>query len=319
MNKMITKLMGMTLVATGVAAGGVALAAGPAEIHIPGTKVFPESFTSSSDGSIYIGSVGLSQVYRVPPGRDTAEVFIKPGTGGLRQVFGVFAHGRSDTLWVCSNQISGQLGTPAAVPGQLMSFDLKSGAPKAKYDFTKGGMCNDIAVGGNGAVYATDTQNMLVMRLPPKGTALEVWAGNGAFGPAGSVLDGIAVVDGRVIVNTLATSKLFAIDIKQSGSAGKVDELKLSAPVTRPDGMRAHGKSDVLVTDGTGKIHRVTINGNNGQVKTLKEGLDGVVSVAAVGDMGYALEGQLGIMMAGPGGPPPPAEKPYHAVGFPLK
>jgi hypothetical protein len=133
------------------------------------------------------------------------------------------------------------------------------------------------------------------------------------------VLDGISVVDGRVIVNTLATSKLFAVNIKSDGSAGKVDELKLSAPVTRPDGMRAHGKSDVLVTDGTGKIHRVTINGNEGKVTTLKEGLDGVVAVAAVGDMGYALEGQLGIMMARPGGPPPPAEKPYHAVGFPLK
>jgi hypothetical protein len=112
---------------------------------------------------------------------------------------------------------------------------------------------------------------------------------------------------------------LYAIKIENDGSAGKVVELNLSAPVTRPDGMRAHGKSDVLVTDGTGKIHRVTINGKEGKVTTLKEGLDGVVAVTAVGDMGYALEGQLGIMMARPGGPPPPAEKPYHAVGFPLK
>jgi hypothetical protein len=307
------------IAATGLAVAGVALAKGPAEIKIPGTKVFPESFTSNADGSIYIGSIGQAQVYRVLPGKDTAEVFIKPGTGGLRQVFGVFAHAKSDTLWVCSNLIAGQLGAPATTPGQLMSFDVKTGAPKAKYDFTKGSMCNDIAVGGNGAVYATDTQNMLVMRLPPKGTALEVWAGNGAFGPAGGVLDGIAVVDGRVIVNTLATSKLFAINIKNDGSAGKVDELKLSAPVTRPDGMRSHGKSDVLVADGSGKIQRVTITGNEGEVKTLKEGLDGVVAVTTVGDMGYALEGQLGIMMAPPGGPPPPAEKPYHAVGFPLK
>ncbi|MEO8308248.1 MAG: hypothetical protein ABI616_09425 [Pseudomonadota bacterium] len=316
--KKVQQMTGMLLAASGVVTG-IALAAGPAEIKIPGTKVFPESFTSNSDGSLYIGSVGQAQVYRVLPGKDTAEVFIKPGTGGMRQVFGVFAHGKSDTLWVCSNLISGQLGSPATVPGQLMSFDIKTGAAKAQYNFNKGGMCNDIAVGGNGAVYATDTQNMQVMRLPPKGAALQVWAGNGAFGPAGSVLDGIAVVDGRVIVNTLATSKLFAINIKKDGSAGKVDELKLSAPVTRPDGMRSHGKSDVLVTDGTGKIHRVTITGNDGQVKTLKTGLDGVVAVAAVGDMGYALEGQLGIMMAQPGGPAAPAEKPYRAVGFPLK
>jgi hypothetical protein len=32
--------------------------------------------------------------------------------------------------------------------------------------------------------------------------------------------------------------------------------------------------------------------------------------------MAYALEGQLGIMMAAPG-TTPPAEKPYRAVGFP--
>jgi len=318
MSNNITRLAGFALVAVGTV-GSIALAAGPSEIKIPGLRVFPESLASDSDGNVYIGSVGQSQVYRVSPGKDTAEVFIKPGTGSMRQVFGVFAHGKSDTLWVCSNQLPAQFGTPPASPGQLLSFNLKSGAPKAKYDFKAGGMCNDIAVGGNGAVYATDTQNMQVMRLPPKGAALEVWAGNGAFGPAGGVLDGISVVDGRVIVNTLATSKLFAVAIKQDGAAGQVDELKLSAPVTRPDGMRAHGKSDVLVTDGGGKIHRVTIKGSNGEVTTLKEGLDGVVSVAAVGNMGYALEGQLGIMMARPGGPPAPAEKPYRAVGFPLK
>jgi len=318
MSSYITRLAGFAMVVTATV-GGVALAAGPAEIKIPGTRVFPESLDSDSDGNLYIGSVGQSQVYRVPRGKDTAEVFIKVGTAGIREVFGVFAHGKTDTLWVCSNQLPAQLGTPPAVPGQLMSFNLKTGAPKAKYDFPVGGMCNDIAVGGNGAVYATDTQNMQVMRLPPKGTALEVWAGKGAFGPAGSVLDGISVVDGRVIVNVLATSKLFAVDINKDGSAGTVTELKLSAPVTRPDGMRAHGKSDVLVTDGGGKIHRVTIKGDTGAVTTLKEGLDGVVSVAAVGDMGYALEGQLGLLMARPGGPPAPAEKPYRAVGFPLK
>src|SRR5690606_3371503 len=53
----------------------------PAEIAIPGTGVFPESLTSRSDGTIYIGSVGLAQIYRVPPGEATAQPFIQPGTG----------------------------------------------------------------------------------------------------------------------------------------------------------------------------------------------------------------------------------------------
>jgi hypothetical protein len=288
----------------------------PAEISIPGTGIFPESLTSAADGTIYIGSVGKAQVYRVAPGAATAEVFITPGIGGIRQVFGVLADDASGTLWLCSNQTGGAPGT--AAPGALHSFELATGAPKAQYEFPAGGMCNDIAVGPTGDVYATDTSGMQVMRLPKGASGLEVWSAKDAFGPAGGVLDGITVVGGRVVVNTLLTSKLFAVEVGADGKAGAVTELKLSAPLTRPDGMRAFGADGLLSTDGTGKIQHVVIAGDQGTVTTVKDGLDGVVAVTTVGKMGYALEGQLAIIMARPGGPPPPAEKPFHAVGFPL-
>ena len=74
-------------------------AAAPSDISIPGTGIFPESLTSSSDGSVFIGSVGKAQIYRVPPGTSTAEVFIQPGTGGMKQVFGVFADGATPDGW----------------------------------------------------------------------------------------------------------------------------------------------------------------------------------------------------------------------------
>jgi hypothetical protein len=289
----------------------------PAEISIPGTGVFPESLTSSADGTIYIGSAGKGEVYRVAPGAAVAKKFIAPGTGGIKQVFGVLADDSTHTLWLCTNQLGGPPGA-APVPGSLHSFDLVSGAPQAHYDFPVGGMCNDIAIGGNGDVYASDTMGMQVLRLPKGGNALEVWSAKGAFGPPGGVLDGITVVDGRVIVNTLITSKLFAVAVGADGKAGAVTELKLSAPLTRPDGMRAFGTGGLLSTDGTGKIQHVKITGDQAEVVTVKDGLDGVVAVTTVGKMGYALEGQLAILMARPGGPPPPAEKPYHAVGFAL-
>jgi sugar lactone lactonase YvrE len=291
----------------------------PAEISIPGTGVFPESLTSSSDGTIFIGSVGKAQVYRAKPGSATAEPFIAPGTGGIKQVFGVLADDATGTLWVCSNQVAAG-GPPGPVPGAingLYSFDLATGAAKNHFDFPSGGMCNDIAVAGNGDVYATDTQGMQLMRLPKGGSALEVWTAKDVFGPPGGVLDGIAVTGNRVIVNTLLTSKLFAVDIGADGKAGKVAELKLSEPVVRPDGMRTWGSDGVLTTNGDGKIQHVVISGDTATVQTVKDGLEGVVSVTTVGNYAYALEGQLGIMMAQPG-TTPPAEKPYRAVGFAL-
>lgn len=292
-------------------------AAPPSEISIPGTGVFPESLTSVSDGTIYIGSVGKAEVYRVAPGAAVAEPFIAPGTGGMKQVFGVLADEASGTLWVCSNDLGG--GAPGAAPGvsALHSFDLASGAAKTSYALPKGGFCNDTAVAANGDLYASDTNGMQVLKLPKGGAALEVWSKKDAFGPAGGVLDGIAVVGERVIVNTLVTSKLFAVEIGADGKAGAVKELQLSAALMRPDGMRAYGTDGLLSTDGSGKIQHVVINGDAATVTTVKDGLDGVVAVTVVGKMAYALEGQLAIMM-GPPGAEKPVEKPYHAVGFTL-
>src|SRR5688572_19168362 len=87
-------------------AAAEAPAAPPAEISIPGTQVVPESITSTADGTLYIGSVGKAQIYRVPPGAATAEVFIQPGTGGMNQIFGVLADEGSGTLWACSNLLA---------------------------------------------------------------------------------------------------------------------------------------------------------------------------------------------------------------------
>jgi sugar lactone lactonase YvrE len=326
-----TPWLGMSLVGTALllaacsrgASPEVAVVAAPpvppAEISIPGTGVFPESLTASQDGSLFIGSVGKGEIYRVAPGAATAEVFIAPGTGGIKQIFGVLADDASGTLWACSNQLAAG-GPPGPVPGVtngLYSFDLASGTAKAHYDFPAGGMCNDIAVASNGDVYTTDTQGMQVLKLPKGGSALAVWTAKGAFGKPGDVLDGIAVAGDRVVVNTLVTSKLFTVDIGADGKAGKVTELRPSEPVVRPDGMRAFGSDAVLVTHGDGKIQHAVISGDVATVRTVKDGLEGVVSVAVVGNYAYALEGQLGIMMAPPG-TAPPAEKPYRAVGFPL-
>ena len=59
------------------------------EIVLPGKGIFPESITSTSDGTLIIGSLGHGNVLRIAPGKTTAEEWIKPGTGGLNGVLGV--------------------------------------------------------------------------------------------------------------------------------------------------------------------------------------------------------------------------------------
>ncbi len=120
-------------------------AAGPTEVTVHGVKPFPESITSTSDGSLIMGSVTESQVFRAAKGAATAEPWIKPGTNGLQRILGVFADEKAGTLWVCSSKAA--QGPPTA----LKAFDLKTGAPKGSYNFPgDNALCNDIAVGPDG-------------------------------------------------------------------------------------------------------------------------------------------------------------------------
>jgi sugar lactone lactonase YvrE len=288
----------------------------PAEIHIPGQKVYPESLTTRSDGTLIIGSIGQAVIFHVKPGESTAETWIKPGLAPHQGIFGVFADERSDTLWACASSPGGPPGSPPPAQSELYTFDLKTGASKDHYPLpTAGAFCNDIAVGPDGTAYVTDSNNMEIARLKKGAKALEVWDGNGAFGPKGGVLDGISVLGNRVLVNTLGTAKLFGVPIEADGKAGPATQIALDRAIQRPDGMRAFGKNDLLLIESAapGRLSRVTISGNSGKVTKVKEGYpQGPVSVTVVGTTAYVLEGQLAILFGR--ATPDTTELPYHAT-----
>jgi sugar lactone lactonase YvrE len=321
MSKPSTKLSALAVsLVTAAVAGCVSTAptlpAAPAQVVIDGEKVFPESMTSSADGSVYFGSIGNKMIYRAAPGADKAEPFVQPGTDSVQSTFGVFADSKTNTLWACSNL----LGPPGGPPATLYAFDLKTGAAKGHYPFvTAGALCNDIATTADGTTFATDTNNMQVEVLKKGATALTVWVGaDGSLGKKGGAVDGLSVLGNRVIINELVASKLFSVDINKDGSAGTPVEVTLDRPISRPDGMRTFGKSAVLIVEGGdgGKLEKVTFDGNNGKVELIKQGYpDGPVAVTVVGTTAYVCEGQLSAMMRRPGAAAPAAApKPFKAT-----
>ena len=159
-------------IVTMLGTAGASLAQNVTEITLPGVRVFPESITSTTDGALIIGSLGHGNILRVAPGKTTAEEWIKAGTGGLNGVLGVYADEKYKLLWVCSNNLEGK-GEATAV----MSFDLKSGAPKGTYRLPgEGPLCNDIAVGSDGTAYVSDTRLNSILMLRPGAKSLEVAA-----------------------------------------------------------------------------------------------------------------------------------------------
>src|SRR5260221_342381 len=80
--------------------------AGPPSIALPGARAFPESITSTSDGTLFIGRLGDGGIVRANPRTGAVAVFVAPGAAGSRSITGVFADVASQILWACSNDLS---------------------------------------------------------------------------------------------------------------------------------------------------------------------------------------------------------------------
>ena len=278
-----------TLLTIALLAAGACSGQGVTEITLPATRIFPESITSTADGTLIIGSLGHGNVLRIAPGKTSAEEWIKPGTGGLNGVLGVFADEKGKTLWVCSNNLENK-GEATAV----MAFDLKSGAPKGTYKLPGDmALCNDIAVGSDGTAYIADTRQNSILMLKPGSKTLDVAAKDPLLAGA----DGIAFGDKTTLyVNSVTAGKLLRLDLGPDGKSKKVTDLKLPRPLDRPDGMRAIGTHRLLLAENSGKMSLVTFAGPENQsvvIGTLKEGLESTPGVTATRGMAWIIEGKL--------------------------
>ena len=278
------------------------------EITFADGRIFPESLTSTKDGTLFFGSLGQDSVYRAASSSSKAEVWIKPKANGLSTVLGVFADEKAGTLWVCASTTGGR-GTPVVGETALKAFNLKTAAFKASYPFPNNGLCNDIAVAKDGTVYATDTTQGRVLRLKKGAKALEVWASD----PKQlATADGIALLaDGQVYVNSVGQSTLMRIPVKADGSAGPIATLALSKPVQGPDGMRSVGSKTMLLVEG-GRLDEVTINGDKAEIKVLKEGLTGITAVTLAAKTAYVAEAKLNLRNDATKDPGP-----FRAIGVP--
>jgi sugar lactone lactonase YvrE len=239
------------------------------EITLPGTRVFPESITSTADGALIIGSIGHRNVMRIAAGKTDAEVWITPGTGGLAQVFGVYADEKAKTLWVCSNNLDNPADKAA-----VKTFDLGTGAPKDSYTLPgSGAFCNDIAVAGDGTAYVADTGQGRIVLLRPGAKDLEIAAKDPLLAGA----DGLAFGEKTILyVYSFTTGKLLLVNLGPDGKSKKVTDLKLPRPLDRPDGMRTIGRNRLLMAENSGKMDVITFEGSGMEraiLKTIKEGL----------------------------------------------
>jgi streptogramin lyase len=260
---------------------------GRTEVTINDTGTQAENLTSSQDGSVYFGSTAKGTIYRAAAGAAQAEPWIQASAAGLTNVLGVLADDKTSTLWVCQNNTGGRGGAPVVGQTALRSFDLKTGAAKGTFPFpTNGGVCNDMAVASDGTVYATESFNNRIHRLKPGAAALDMWITD----PKLAAVDGVALLaDGAVYVNTFFSGEIFRIPVNKDGSAGTLEKIETSVPLSRPDGLRTVGPQTLIQAEGQGRLAELTIKGNRAEVRVLQEGLKQATGVTMVGSTAFVL------------------------------
>ena len=274
-------------------------------IPIPGTKPFPESITSTSDGVLFVGRVGDGGIVRITPRTAESTVFVHPSALDSRSILGVFADEASSTLWACSNDLSA-LGGPATgrdTGSALKGFDIKTGVGKRSISLPGShAFCNDITVDSKNSVYVTDSANPTVLRLSPGATSFEAFASSEEFLPprgGGAGLDGIAFgSDGNLYVTMYGAGELLRIDIER-GTAGRVTKLR-GPPLVFPDALRPFGEKSFLLVEGAGTLDRVEIEGDEFKAASIQSGFREPTSVTRVDSTAWVSEGQLSFFFDGP-------------------
>src|SRR5258708_6179579 len=101
-------------------------------IALRGARAFPESITSTLDGTLFIGRLGEGGIVRVSPQTGKTEVFVPSGSSQSRSILGVFADDASKILWACSNDLSESGGSSGGHDhvSLLIGFDLRTGAAR---------------------------------------------------------------------------------------------------------------------------------------------------------------------------------------------
>jgi len=226
-----------------------------------------------------------------------AAPFITPtAENGLRAVFGVLADDQGGRLWACSIANPFARAPGPQQPSEVVAFNLATGQLIGRWAFpAPGGTCNDIAIGADGAAYATDTPGGRILKLARNGTALEVVASHQSL----RGIDGIAFgTGGEMYINNVQRHELVRVGLTADPAAPQLTVLKASRQMEGPDSLRPIGGNRFLQAEGPGgRVTVVTIQGDNATIEVLRDGLDSTPGATLVGDTVYTIEGKINYLV----------------------
>jgi sugar lactone lactonase YvrE len=258
-------------------------------------RVFPESITSTADGTIYAGSMMSGMIFRGKMGDAAATAWVQPVTEGPTGIAGVLADEKGGLLWACYVDLAA-FGGGESQPSVLRTYGLADGSLNGTYPLPEMSFCNDIALADDGTAYVADTLGARIMRLKPGATELQTWYSDAALGG----VDGISFdASGTLYINNVMTGKLHRVGVGADGAASGLTEIATSTPLKGPDGMRFGDDGKLyLAENGAGQVDAITISGDTAEVAVLKGGFDMPTAVSKTADTLFVGEARFSQMQS---------------------
>lgn len=258
-------------------------------------KVFPESITSTADGTIYAGSLMTGLIFKGKLGDAMATPWTQPATEGPPSIAGVFADEKAGLLWTCYVDLAAFAGG-ASQPSILRTYSLADASLKGTYPLPEKSFCNDIATAADGTAYIADTSGARIMRLKPGAAELETWYADAALGG----VDGLSFdASGTLYINNVMSGKLHRVGIGADGAATGLTEIATSMQLRGPDGMRFGDDGALyLAENAAGQVDAIMISGDTAEVTVLQGGFDSPTAVSKSGCTLYVGEARFSQMQA---------------------
>ncbi|WP_093138496.1 hypothetical protein [Pseudoxanthomonas sp. GM95] len=276
-------LLLLALAGTGPALAQAQAPVATQQVDAPGA--FPESMTVAPDGTLVFSALSGNHLLRAIDPQHVVPWIKVPGQGV--SIYGVLADAARNTLWSCIvRRVDGGLQTT------LNRYTLDTGALVSATLFPGRGRCNDISVGPDGVVYATDIEAGRLFSLDPNTGTLKLLLDDAAL----KGLDGITWLQGVLYVNNFRTGALDRVQLPDAapGTPAKLIPQRLSRPLEKPDGMRLSGDGALLVAEGVGRMSLLRPCGADCfEVRTLAEELDGPTAVSVRAGLAWVVDARL--------------------------
>jgi hypothetical protein len=191
--------------------------------------------------------VGRSLVYR-----DTKD-FKRVPLENAGSLFGMAIDGARRTLWIASGKVA-QTPDPASAFAGLIGIELNTLTEKARVPAPAdmAGALGDVAVSGDGTVYASNGETGAVLRCRPGCTELETWLPAGRLRSAQGM--SLSLDQTHLIVADYGRG-LAAVDVADGTVRPIVPPARL--PIDGVDGMVRIGPRLILIQNGL-RPHRIT-------------------------------------------------------------